>query len=408
MANVKLILVESIHRLGEAGDLVSVKPGFARNFLLPQGKALLATEGAREGARAQEADRRGAGREGARSDLQAVKRQLEALRIEIGARAGDSGKLFGSVTAAQIADALEAAGIPIDRRRIDLREPIKEVGDHKVTVRLLRELTATLTIHVVAEAGPPPEEEAPRGRARRPPPRRRRDDDDDEDDDDERAGGDEDSTRATRVSGKMALRSHRQGVAVARSSRSSRASSTGSDRADRERRRSDASRRTTSRPRRRCSRRCCSTTSRSTRCSTKSSPTTSTIRRTRSIYRAMLALQDENEPVDLHTLSDHLNAAKTARPRRRARLPLRALRLRGHRRQRRAPRAHRARQGGQAQPDPRLERDRRGVLRAGGARRASCSTSPSRRSSSSARRRRARASRRSTAACTTRWTTSSC
>jgi large subunit ribosomal protein L9 len=180
MANVKLILVESIHRLGEAGDLVSVKPGFARNFLLPQGKALLATE-----SRVKEFEhkRRIAEEKAAKEqkDLEAVKQRIEALKIEIGARAGESGKLFGSVTAAQIADKVEAAGIKIDRRRIDLREPIKEVGEHKVSVKLLRELVAQLSINVVAEAGPAPEEETPEEevgdrRARR----RRRDEDEDE------------------------------------------------------------------------------------------------------------------------------------------------------------------------------------------------------------------------------------
>jgi len=195
MANVKLILVESIHRLGEAGDLVSVKPGFARNFLLPQGKALLATE-----SRVKEFEhkRRIAEEKAAREqkDLQAVKQRLEALKIEIGARAGESGKLFGSVTAAQIADKIAAAGLAVDRRRIDLREPIKEVGAHKVTVRLLRELTATLSVHVVAEAGPPPEEEeTPEEAADDRRGRRRRRDEDDDDDDEERTTGEDSAPR---------------------------------------------------------------------------------------------------------------------------------------------------------------------------------------------------------------------
>ena len=193
MANVKLILVESIHRLGEAGDLVSVKPGFARNFLLPQGKALLATE-----SRVKEFEhkRRIAEEKAARElkDLEAVKGRLETLKIEIGARAGESGKLFGSVTAAQIADKIEAAGVKVDRRRIDLREPIKEVGEHKISVKLLRELVAQIAVTVVAEGGPAPEEETPeedvgdrRGRRRR----HHHDDDDDE----ERTSGEESGPR---------------------------------------------------------------------------------------------------------------------------------------------------------------------------------------------------------------------
>jgi large subunit ribosomal protein L9 len=186
MANVKLILVESIHRLGEAGDLVSVKPGFARNFLLPQGKALLATE-----SRVKEFEhkRRIAEEKAAREqkDLETVKQRLEALKIEIGARAGESGKLFGSVTAAQIADKVEAAGIQIDRRRIDLREPIKEVGEHKVAVKLLRGLVAQLSVTVVAESGPAAEEETPEEEVDdRRDRRRRRDRDDDEDEEEER------------------------------------------------------------------------------------------------------------------------------------------------------------------------------------------------------------------------------
>jgi len=195
MANVKLILVESIHRLGEAGDLVSVKPGFARNFLLPQGKALLATE-----SRVKEFEhkRRIAEEKAAKEmkDLQAVKSRLEALSISIGARAGESGKLFGSVTAAQIADKIEAAGLKVDRRRIDLRDPIKEVGEHKVAVKLLKELVAYVAVTVVAEGGPSPEdeEETPEDRDDRRG-RRRRDDDDDDDDDDERKSGEESEPR---------------------------------------------------------------------------------------------------------------------------------------------------------------------------------------------------------------------
>ena len=158
MAQVKLILVESIHSLGEAGDLVTVKPGYARNFLLPQGKAMLATENR---VKELEHKKRIAEEKAAREfkDLQAVKKKLEGLTIEIGARAGDSGKLFGSVTTPQIAEQIEATGMEIDRRRIEMKDPIKEVGEHKIKVRLLRELSAELTVVVVAEGAPVPEED---------------------------------------------------------------------------------------------------------------------------------------------------------------------------------------------------------------------------------------------------------
>ena len=153
MSQVNLILVQSIHNLGEAGDLVKVKPGFARNFLLPQGKAILATAGR---VKELEHNKRIAEEKAAKelTSLKALKKQLEGLDIEIGARAGDAGKLFGSVTAAQIAEKVLEQGFTIDRRRIDLRDPLKEVGEHKVGVKLLRELSAELTVKVIAEGGP--------------------------------------------------------------------------------------------------------------------------------------------------------------------------------------------------------------------------------------------------------------
>jgi large subunit ribosomal protein L9 len=107
-----------------------VKPGFARNFLLPQGKAILATEG-----RVAELEhhKRIVAEKIAREmkDLQAVKKKIEKLKVEVGARAGDEGKLFGSVTAAQIAEQLSLQGLSIDRRRIEM-DPIKTVGAHDV------------------------------------------------------------------------------------------------------------------------------------------------------------------------------------------------------------------------------------------------------------------------------------
>lgn len=177
MSQVKLILIESIHRLGQAGDLVSVRPGFARNYLLPQGKAILATEGR---VKELEHNKRIAEERAARElqDLQLVKQKLEGLDIEIAVRAGDTGKLFGSVTAPQIAERIDAAGLAIDRRRIELGEPIKEVGEHKVRVRLLRELVAELTLRVVPDRSAASPEEGVLEEGERP--RRRRDHDDDD------------------------------------------------------------------------------------------------------------------------------------------------------------------------------------------------------------------------------------
>lgn len=192
MSQVKLILVESIHSLGEAGDLVSVKPGYARNFLLPKGKAMLATE-----SRVKELEhtKRIAQERAAKelNDFKAVKKQLEGLSIEVGARAGESGKLFGSVTTLQIAEQIHAAGMQVDRRRIELSEPIKEVGEHKIKVKLHSELTAELKIRVIAEGGPAPEE-APAEDMDDREDRRRREEEADDDDGDEERGGSEAAT----------------------------------------------------------------------------------------------------------------------------------------------------------------------------------------------------------------------
>jgi len=182
VTQVKLILVESIHSLGEAGELVRVKPGYARNFLLPQGKAMLATE-----SRVKELEhtKRIAQEKAAKelNDLKAVKKQLEGISVEIGARAGGSGKLFGSVTSQQIAEQIKAAGLSVDKRRIELGEPIKEVGEHKVKVKLHSELFAEVAVTVTAEGGPSPEEALEEDMDDREQRRRERDESEDDEED---------------------------------------------------------------------------------------------------------------------------------------------------------------------------------------------------------------------------------
>ena len=149
MAQVKLILSEDVQNLGAAGDLVSVKPGYARDFLIPQGKALPATE-----ARVRELEhhRRAIAEKVAKElkDLKAARTRLEKMELEVSAQAGEEGRLFGSVTAMQIAELLEAKGTKIDRRKIELAEPIKELGEHTVPLRLHREVVANLKLKVVA------------------------------------------------------------------------------------------------------------------------------------------------------------------------------------------------------------------------------------------------------------------
>jgi large subunit ribosomal protein L9 len=149
MALVKVILREDIQRLGDAGEVVSVRPGFARNFLLPQGKAILATESSMK---ALEHHQRVIAEKIAREKktLEGEKGRIEAIALEIAVQVGEEGKLFGSVTAAQIAELLEAKGVSVDRRKIELAEPIKEVGEHRVPLRLHRDVVATLRLNVRA------------------------------------------------------------------------------------------------------------------------------------------------------------------------------------------------------------------------------------------------------------------
>jgi large subunit ribosomal protein L9 len=153
MAQVKIILREDVHGLGHAGTVVSVRPGYARNFLLPEGKAVLATEA---GVKELDHHQRVIAEKVAR-DLKghnAVKSRLEGLKLSIAAQVGEAGKLFGSVTAREIADLIAEKGVEIDRRTIQLADPIKETGTHSVQVRLHREVIAQLKVEVTA-ANPP-------------------------------------------------------------------------------------------------------------------------------------------------------------------------------------------------------------------------------------------------------------
>jgi large subunit ribosomal protein L9 len=149
MAQVQLILREDVYRLGEAGDLVSVKPGYARNYLLPQGKAMLATA---DRVKELEHQKRVVADKLAKqlSDLQAVKSRLAGVKLEFSAQAGEEGKLFGSITSQQIAEQLGEKGFEVDRRKIALDEPIKNVGEHTVTIRLRRDVEAELSVTVTA------------------------------------------------------------------------------------------------------------------------------------------------------------------------------------------------------------------------------------------------------------------
>jgi large subunit ribosomal protein L9 len=147
--HVQVILSEDVHALGDAGDVVTVKPGFARNFLIPQGKAMIATA-----ERVNEVDHRKRviteklAKE--LKDLTAVKAKLDATTLEISAQSGEEGKLFGSVTAANLVDLLSAKGLDVDRRKIQLAEPIKTIGEHTVAIRLRNDVIAEFKVTVTA------------------------------------------------------------------------------------------------------------------------------------------------------------------------------------------------------------------------------------------------------------------
>ena len=144
----KVILLSDQRQVGKRGEVVEVKPGFGRNYLVPQGIALEATpanikffEQQRTKIDARHAKERDA--------AAAVAAQMSGLRLEIPKRVGETGTLYGSVTAGDIAEVLERKGFVVDRRRIDLEGGIKTVGDHPVRVELHSEVVAEVTVSVV-------------------------------------------------------------------------------------------------------------------------------------------------------------------------------------------------------------------------------------------------------------------
>ncbi|HEY2105972.1 MAG TPA: 50S ribosomal protein L9 [Candidatus Binataceae bacterium] len=150
MAMMQVILRDDVPNLGQPGDVVRVRPGYARNFLLPR---KLAVEANPKNLRAFEHEKRLAlvRREAKRAESVKMKDRIERVTIELAARAGEGGKLFGSVTNIDIERALGAQGVSIDRRRILLAEPIKELGEFVVQVRIDAEVEASLKLKVAAE-----------------------------------------------------------------------------------------------------------------------------------------------------------------------------------------------------------------------------------------------------------------
>jgi len=152
MATTTVLLREDLDTVGGRGEVVKVKAGFARNYLLPKGLATLATKGnIKQIDQERTALLKKASIEKATAEAQ--REQMESISLTFERRAGEGGTLFGSVTSMDVAEALRAQGYEIDRRQITLREPIKETGEYTVNVKLHREVSIPIPVKVTAEGG---------------------------------------------------------------------------------------------------------------------------------------------------------------------------------------------------------------------------------------------------------------
>ena len=147
----QVILLNDVDKLGYKFDVVAVKPGFGRNYLIPQGKALMANSSNIK--RLEEMKRREARSESAKlGEYQAMAKKMTDAKLSIGAKAGKEGKIFGSVTTIQIVQALkEQLDIDIERRKVVMPEDVKHIGDYEATLNLHPEVTATIKFAVVQE-----------------------------------------------------------------------------------------------------------------------------------------------------------------------------------------------------------------------------------------------------------------
>ena len=147
----QIILQEDIDKLGHRGDVVTVKPGYARNFLLPNNLAIQATPG---NMKALERIRGSLAKKTA-TELDAAKKQAELLAsvsLKFARKTGENDQMFGSVTTGDIADALHAQNFEVDKRQVQLNEPIKALGEFPVTIKVFRDVTAEIKVHVEKEA----------------------------------------------------------------------------------------------------------------------------------------------------------------------------------------------------------------------------------------------------------------
>ena len=162
MANTTILLREDIEHVGGRGEIVKVKACYARNYLLPQGFGTLATKG---NIKQIEQERAALLKKAAieKATAEAQREQMETIKLTFERKVGEHGHLFGSVTSMDIADALKAKGYEIDRRKIVLKDAIKDTGDYTVNVKLHREVTLAVPVTVTGEGG----EEAPKAEAQK-------------------------------------------------------------------------------------------------------------------------------------------------------------------------------------------------------------------------------------------------
>lgn len=146
----EVILKEDMPKLGYKDDIVNVKKGFARNYLIPQGKAVIASESAKKVLQ-ENLKQRAHKLEKIKSDAEEAAAKLEGISLTIGAKTSSTGTIFGSVTNIQIADALLEKGIEIDRKLISIKDPVKETGSYRATVRLHKEVSVEIPFEVVSE-----------------------------------------------------------------------------------------------------------------------------------------------------------------------------------------------------------------------------------------------------------------
>ncbi|TZF82191.1 50S ribosomal protein L9 [Pedobacter sp. BS3] len=146
----EIILKQDIKNLGEKDDIVVVKPGYGRNYLIPKGYAVLATSSAKK-VLAENIKQAQFKQEKIKNDALAIASKLEGVKLSIGAKAGESGKIFGSVNTIQVADALKKEGFEVDRRRITFEVEPKFVGEYVANLNLHKEVKVQVPFEVVAE-----------------------------------------------------------------------------------------------------------------------------------------------------------------------------------------------------------------------------------------------------------------